>query len=65
MRLPLRPHVVAGEPPLWTRKYMDTNSESITYYFKYLEYSYLFLLTHHRAGQMFHKRIVEIELGSP
>ncbi len=35
---------LAWEPPLWKRKYMYTNhanSESIPFYFKYLEYSYL------------------------
>ncbi len=32
---------LAWEPPLWKRKYMYTNSESIPYYFKYLEQSYL------------------------
>ncbi len=32
---------LAWEPPLWKRKYMYTNSESIPCYFKYLEYSYL------------------------
>ncbi len=28
---------LAWEPPLWKRKYMYTNGESIPYYFKYLE----------------------------
>ncbi len=32
---------LAWEAPLWKWKYMYTNSESIPYYFKYLEYSYL------------------------
>ncbi len=39
------------EPPLWKRKYKYTNSESISYYFKYLEYSSLNVTFWHIMGE--------------